>query len=369
MIEHLEVKTMKIGKYFMPVFVMLVLVSSVFADYATPGNPAVIAVGSASIDEGVGTSPVVEYVWVLPDESLDTDTQVMIEPSGERCDIYACLVVSDVESRDTIEDVFVDIYHPDESFKYQMHATWLDPNDSAEAAEIEACKTDALAAGLISSQDFDDINYNIFNQPNWYMYKVYLPMYYHQPSGWYDVYGYAVDSTSRLSQPNVEEFEWVAGTYLELDFNTINFGNIQPGAWKIVNGDVDMNTPNMPTLKNEGNTEVVVGVEFSKFVGQASLPNKIIDDFDAQLRNIGTNNYLGIPGEHLEFVAEQQVWFTHPISLCRQEKIDFSIHADVGTVPDQYAGSVTIYAEPNVVDAPVPDMEYPVEGSCDEPND
>jgi len=360
---------MKIGKLFMPVFVMLVLVSSVFAqNYATPGNPAVINIGSASIDEGVGTSPIVEYIWVLPDEGLDPEAQLEIIPSGERCDIYACVVVSDMESRDTIEDVFVDVYHPDDSFKYQMHATWLDPNDAADAAEIEACKTDALNHGLISSQDHADINYNIFSQPNWYMYKVFLPMYYHQPSGWYDVLGYAVDSTSRISDPNLREFDWVAGTYLELDFETINFGNIQPGAWKIVNGDLDMNTPDMPTLKNEGNTEVSVGVEFSEFIGQNSLPNKIIDDFDAQLRNLGDDNYHGILGEHLEFVANERVTFMYPISLCRQEKIDFSIHADIGTVPDAYQGSVTIFAEPVVVPAPVPEMEYPVAESCPDGN-
>ena len=338
--------------FLLAVAVMLLALPAALG-YSVPGSPESIA-ANASIAEGSGTSPVIEYVWVLPDESSATGTQLNIVPSGERNDIYACIVVSDAESRDTIEDVFIDLYHPDASFKYQVHADMIDN------AEMEDCKDAALAAGLISSADHEMIDYNIISQPNWYMYKVSLPMYYHQPSGVYNATAYAVDSTSRISVPEVASFEWLAGTYLELDFDSVNFGTIQPAAWKIVNGDVDMGTPDMPTLKNEGNTEVQVGVMFTDFVGQDALPNKVITDFDAQLRSMGTNNYLQIPGEHLEFGANERVDFTYPISLCRQEKIDFSIHADVGTVPDNYAGSITVYATPVIVDSPVPGEVFPV---------
>jgi hypothetical protein len=250
---------------------MLFAVGSVAAvDYVTPGSPSTLT-SNASIDEGAGTSPEVKYSWVLPDDSADPGTQLEIVPSGERNDIYACIVVGDVESRDSIEDVFMDLYHPDGSFKYQMHARWLNPNDQTDAVTIEDCKDAALAAGLISSQDHTDIDYNIFDQPNWYMYKVYLPMYYHQPSGTYTTLAYATDSTSRISDPLEGGFEWVAGTYLELDFNQVSFGSIQPGFWKVLNGDVNMATPAAPTLKNEGNTEIQVGVMFSKFLGQGAL--------------------------------------------------------------------------------------------------
>lgn len=329
------------------------------ATYVTPGSPSTLT-GNATIGEGAGATPEVKYSWVLPDDSPATGTQLEIVPSGERNDIYACIVVSDADSRDSIEDVFVDVYHPDGSFKYQVHAVKLDPTSTSGAVVIEDCKQQALNAGLITSQDFDDIDYNIFNQPNWYMYKVYLPMYYHQPSGIYETLAYATDSTSRISVPLNGSFEWVAGTYLELDFSKVDFGTIQPGYWKVLNGDIDMTTPLAPTLKNEGNTEIKVGVMFSPFVGQGALPNKEITRFDAQLRSLGTQNYLQIPGEHLEFDANQRVDFTYPISLCRQEKIDFSIHAPVGTVPDDYSGSVTLYATPVVVSSPPPGSQFPI---------
>jgi len=304
----------------------------------------------AAVEPGAGTQPVIENIWVLPDESLEEGTQIDLVPSGERDDIYACIIVSDAESRDTISDVFVDLYHPDRSFKYQVHANKLNMQETIECNDL------ALANGLITSAEHDDVYYNILSQPNWYMYKAFLPMYYHQPSGEYESLAYATDSTSLLSDAKSRSFEWVAGTYLELDFNTVEFGNIQPGAWKILNGDLDMGTPSAPTLKNEGNTKVKVGLKFSEFIGQDSLPNKVIDDFDAQLRNFGTDNYLEIPGEHLEFVADEEVWFAYPISLCRQEKIDFSIHADIGSVPDNYQGEIVVYAEPVIVSSPPPEF-------------
>jgi len=312
--------------------------------------------GSGGIEPGAGNSPVIEYIWILPDEGEGEGTQLQLTPGGERDDIYACLVVSDEESRDTIADVFVDVFHPDGSFKYQVHADWMNISD---AASIEDCKDIARDHGLISSQDHQDIDYNIFSQQNWYMYKVYLPMYYHQPSGIYDIKAYAVDDQSKLSNPLNTTLEWLAGTYLELDFTEIEFGSVQPGAWKVLNGDLDMGTPESPTLKNQGNTEVMVGVEFSDFIGQEENPNKIIDEFDAQLRNMGTDNWGEIPGEHLEFRSNEQVWFTYPVSLCRQEKIDFSVHADIGIVPDTYNGNLTIYVQPNIVQSPVEVVETP----------
>jgi len=343
--------------------------------YVTDGSPQTVD-GAAAIGEGTGASPEVKYVWILPDDQPDvgTDTQLEIIPSGERDWIWACVVVADADNRDTIEDVFIDLYHPDDSFKYQSHgyilADWDEGTDRWMPQQdriIRHCLDPASRANLITSGERAEIEYNTFDQPYWHVYKVFLPMYYHQPCGEYDAWAYTVDSTSRISTPLVEPFDWVCGTYLELDFDTVNFGTIQPGAWKWAPGDTDMQTPDKPTLKNEGNTEIYVGLEFSEFVGQDSLPNKVIRKFDAQLRNLGTNNYKSIPGEHLEFLADQFVEFTYPISLCRQEKIDFSIHADVGTVPDNYAGDITVFARPNIVDVPVPEMDYPVDFDLEHP--
>lgn len=337
---------------------MMILI--IFSFFLFPAVYGATLGGGAGVDPGAGNAPQIEYSWTLPDDYPEEGTQLELYPGGERNDIYACIVVGDAEGRETIADVFVDVFHPDESFKFQVHSSLLEDH-----AEIQECIDDALASGLIDSQDAQDISYNIFNQPNWHMFKVFIPMYYHQPSGDYTVKAQATDSQSFLSDAYNTTFTWMPGTYLEFDFTSINFGGIQPGAWKRLDGDTDMSTPEMPTLSNQGNTEAKVGLEFSDFKGTGVEPNKVIDSFDAQLRNLGTDNYEEIPGEHLEFASYETVWFTYPLSLCRQEKIDFSIHADIGTPPDNYTGNLTLYVEPVITSSPPKDLNITIDAEAD----
>ncbi len=326
-------------KYFAGIIALLtlaVLVSPVLAGgppgcpsgYSCPGDPASITT-LASID-GSGSPPTVEYVWVLPDEDpLTSGTQLWPALSDTRNDIYACIVVSDPQGRDDIQNVYVDVYHPNGSFKYQVHAVKLDIDQDEE--EIEDCKLDALEAGLITQEQFDEINYQIFDQPAWYMYKVYLPMLYHQPAGEYEARAWATDTSSEVSDTLSAYFDWVSTVAVELGFSTLDFGLIQPSVYKVIQGDYDMATYDAPTLKNEGNEPAEISVVFTNMTG--NIHNKIIDDFDAQFR-----------AEHLFFESDETVTFENPLELCHQEKIDFSVHADVGTPTDTYVGTVTIYA-------------------------
>jgi hypothetical protein len=347
--------------------VMLLLLSaSAWGQYVTPDMPAVIP-GTAGVIAGAGIDPVVQFAWVLPDEdNLTTGTQIEIIASGERCDIFACIVVSDANSRETISDVFVDVYHPDGSKKYQVHAQRI-----TERADFDYCRQEAVKAGLLTPEQSDSIRYNTYDQQIWYMYKVFLPMYYHQPAGTYEARAFAVDNTARVSAPRSAFFDWVPATYLELDFNSINFGNVQPGAadvFTIINGDTNMGTPAAPTVKNEGNTEIRLGIEFSDFIGQSY--GKIIDRFDAQLRSMeAIDNYeyaegLYEQGEHKKFNSNTKVNFAEPISLCRTEKLDLSIHADTDILADTYNGTLTVYATAVGQSSPPYQATFPIEGSC-----
>jgi hypothetical protein len=213
--------------------------------YTCPGDPAVLTT-TATISGG-GSPPTVQYVWVLPDEdAIVSGTQLWPDLSQERNDIYACVVVSDPQGRDDIKNVYVDVYHPDGSFKYQVHAEKLVPGDTSDAETIEQCKLDALDAGLITQQDFDLINYQIFDQPAWYMYKVYLPMLYHQPSGQYEARAWATDTSSEVSATLSAYFDWVSTVAVELDFNSLQFGEIQPSVYKVIQGDDDMRRVPLP---------------------------------------------------------------------------------------------------------------------------
>ena len=300
------------------------------AGYIGSGDPGVVNT-VASINGG-DCPPVIEYVWVLPDEdSITAGTQIWPYPSTNRTDIYGCLVVSDPNGRDDISDVWVDVYHPDGSFKYQAHAVKLDIVTDADA--IHACKDAALATGLITAQDHADINYEIFDQPLWYMYKVDMYCHYHQPAGDYEVEATATDGQSEVSTPLSTYFNWVPSVMLEIDFLTygINFGAIVPGVHQWLQGDTDMNTPAEPTLKNEGNVPIVIGLEASQMLGV--VHGKTIVDFDAQFR-----------GQQLFFGANEPVYFSDVLELCHTRKIDFSVEAIVGRPADDYSGTMTIYA-------------------------
>jgi len=317
---------------------------------------------------GTGAPPTVEYGWILPDEDdMTSGTQTNPSLGAERNDIHACVVVSDPQGRDDIQNVYVDVFHPagtggilpcvvedgdvcDESgqgqpwektgdlFKYQVHAVRLDPN--RDRREIEACKADALAAGLISQDDFDEINYQIFSQPNWYMYRVYLPMLYHQPAGIYTALAWATDTSSAVSNENeTMYFEWISTVSLGLDFASLDYGQLQPSVYKVIQGDYMMYYGDgTPTLKNEGNERVYLSVRSENLTG--IIHGKEIDDFDVKW----DPEEIGYGYGQRYFKGGDFVFLDDPLELCQTEKIDFSVHADIGLPEDTYTGIMTLTA-------------------------
>ncbi len=333
-------------------------------DGGTVGEEALIAPG--------GSPPTSHYAWVLPDEdSLTVGTQLYPDLSEERNDIYACVVTSDPQGRDDVQNVYVDVYHPvgtgpfipcvaedgevcDDSghgqpwdkdevgglFKYQVHATLLDP--MYNQYEIEQCKLDALNAGLIDQSDFDDIDYWIFDQPEWYMWKAYLPMLYHQPTGTYEAKAWATDTASATSLQLSTFFDWVSTVALEIDFYSgIYYGQLQPSVYKTIQGDYLMiDGDGAPTIKNEGNERIQLVVMSTNLTGVQF--SKEIDDFDVKWdpeeHGVGYGQYFTIGGEEL--------WLPDPLELCQTEKMDFSVHADVGLPADTYVGTLYLSSYP-----------------------
>jgi len=322
---------------------------------------------NAKITAGNGSPPVVEFGWILPDEDLRTSgTQVFPKLSEERNDIFACIVVSDPQGRGDIQQVFADVFHPTGTgpilpcvpsannkcdytgnpfdrdpagglFKYQVHATKLDP--TTHRTFIESCKLNAVAAGLITRQQSDEINYNIFSQPNWFMYKVHLPMLYHQPAGKYKVQFRATDTRSGVSGKLQEVFEWVSTVALEIDFsNGLNYGELQPSVFKVIQGDYEMSyRDGKPTVKNEGNERINISIQSTTLVG--STHGKEINDFDVKWDPEERSFGYGLT----KFPDGQKVVLKEPLELCQTEKIDFSVHADVGLPADRYSGILEIW--------------------------
>jgi hypothetical protein len=200
----------------------------------------------------------------------------------------------------------------------------------ADRAAIEDCKTKARNAGLITQAEFDDINYNIFQQPKYFMYKVNLRNNYCQPAGNYEARTYAVDQQGGIAINKSAYFTWMASVILQIDFfNGVHFGELIPGIEQTVQGDADMSTPAAPTMKNEGNVPIEITLNSAPMIG--AIYHKNITDFDAQFRS-----------EYRKYTALQAMTFGKDQMLCSTDKIDFSVKAPLGTPVDVYTGAITI---------------------------
>ena len=94
-----------------------------------------------------------------------------------------------------------------------------------------------------------------------------------------------------------------------------------------------------PTVKNEGNTEIIIGLEASNMTGV--VHGKKLEDFDAQFKDLTQG------GEHIYFQGYEYVEFGPWLELCRTEKLDFSVHADAFDPADMYVGTMTVFATPS----------------------
>jgi len=340
-------------KRLLALLVALFILPIVFADAPVPVSTETYTT-TATLLGGSGSPPEFENWWVLPDEMgavqvtsptngipvlpiATPGTQVFPWAEAERTDIYACIVVNDTNGRDDTQDVWVDLFHPynmytteSDTLKYQVHATKLD--NVGDISEIMDCLDGALINDLIDIAEYERLMYVILDQPIAYMYKVYLPMLYHQPAGWYRGELHATDTNGNTgTEIDSQFFEWVPTVILATDIgSTLDFGEIQKGVAKYIQGDYNFGV-NGPTVKNQGNVPIELSVENTKMVGQNL--GKFIEDFDVQFR-----------AEHVEYPAETEIILSKALRNCHTEKIDFSVHPD-NTIPiDDYSGSLILGA-------------------------
>jgi hypothetical protein len=302
--------------------------------------------GQGGGDPGAGpitdpNAPEVLYCWILPDEDDQKDcVQIHVNPSDWRLDIFAFMVVTDPEGRDDIFQVFAQVYHPlevppwcgSEKFK----ATQFDP------CTDEGCIYDALDAALYSGHltkaEYDDIVHVLFEKPIAYLYCVQLPMEYCEPCGIYKVKMWAADSDCFSGPYCYALFEWKCGVIVEYDFTSLNFGKIEAGVEKVIIGDEDLSTSDMPTLKNEGNTKVHIQVK-SQEMTHTEYDQYKITEFDVYwMGNYFVYNSDGQSGDWTAWCELEP-----DLCLCQTKQIDFSIHPKHNLPPGTYRGHLTLH--------------------------
>lgn len=301
---------------------------------------------NAVINSPTGEAPIVKKQWEIVDEDLTAPgVQINIVPSGVKM-LKSYSVVRDPNGRDDIVNVYVDVYHPDGSFKYQRHATKV-----TSSTEIDDALTKGVESGELTAAEKAELLDELGNREDAYMYVADLDMDYHQIFGVYTAKCWATDRNSNNGLPVASQYEWVKTPVLEIDFeNGISFGLITPCVEKMRAGDYDITTPGdglngLPSVKNEGNCELQLSVKSKRMVG--TLFGKIITDFDTKLADGACH---GWQEDKILYSAPADgnwsapVTFNFPLRLCHTDKICFSVHAPLGLPSDTYTGQLNISA-------------------------
>jgi hypothetical protein len=283
-----------------------------------------------------------------------------------------------------VSDVFWKIYHPDGTFKVQVHGGMV---EMCPADELGAYAGDATLAsgsmfeaaydtGQLSNAVITDANGGLMALCNEYQLRFWraeFDLSKHQPCGLYTVEVYAT-SSGATTAPTYNYIDVYCFIQMELDFNQIAFGNVVPGIPKIVAGNLiwDDGKPSVANLGSGGlNLGVLFNTMYQDSVNDGS--EKWIDKFDAM---------FGIDSNHLEvinpiFAADTPdpdlqallptdgiYWFSpsDTQTVCANEvfKLDFSIHPGAGLPSDTYSGTAVLYAQPDIAsDDQVPDFKNP----------
>ena len=240
---------------------------------------------SAQIN-GVNTPPMVQYVWELPDDDLNTPgTQVEPTPGGIT-EVYKYIVVYHPVSEDLIDNVKETTYYPDGTEHSWSWAVKLDPDDPDDMAEIEQAKADAVASGFITQDEANEIDY-LIDCNLAAMYKEINYMHNCDPPGIYTVKVIACTTGGTYSDLHTHEFLYLSGIAFLIDFDVVNYGLIVPDVYKEVCGDLIMTTPSKPTIENICNdpfelcvsgTDMVNTVDSARTIAVGCLDVKLGDE-------------------------------------------------------------------------------------------
>jgi len=261
--------------------------------------------------------------------------------------IKYCVVVTDEENNGDVQQAWVDVYHPKNSwdngsFKYEVPLVKMDDKQ----ASINLV-TAAYNAGLITFNPRYNLTDVIF-ELNKSTAKVWCAdgeLYYEQPSGTYTVQAGASDWQSNPSNPLVNTFTYVPTTCFAVDNTAINFGSVQVSHMKVVAGDtIFAQGDGMMTVRNLGNTYMNVTVlqddmGFGKdFNGMWNV------EFDARAGHIVNSTIYQPYGGQLGGTPTNPVYTTIPgtVPHSTDEELDFSIHLKKATKTGTFGGTMTL---------------------------
>lgn len=370
-------RRIKVGGVLVAAALGLLILSLAALPQGTKANDGLeYQVGTSAWVDPQGNPPVVNYKWELPDMDsydegiqycayiptdlnnnmiCDADDEPLIpgmqmypninnDPEARQIEYW--LAADDPNGLADIAAAWVEVWHPNGDFKYQVDLLpvdcgeigWYDDSQSPAVIDIHEPLLAAIDTDQMTYDEAEDLIIRCYKNEK-LVFKGIEVIHQHQPPGLYLVQAYAQDYGPSLSEPLENLFEVGTILYLNKDFGTIDWGEIKPGIQRWVSGDEDMNTPGKPTLKNGGNVGLFIGLHFSVLekVAPTPDPSKIINEFDARLM-----------GQTIDPIfASQWVWFDQvQLPPCTPKQLDVSIHPPLKLPPGTYEGTLDVVASP-----------------------
>jgi hypothetical protein len=271
------------------------------------------------------------FVWILTDDDHTADwTQINPTINGQVCrTVWA--VVDDDMGLDNIRNVIYQVQYPDVCNYCGCSKGKVDLTRETRDNWIRAAFEGAYVADLISKNDRDALEYNLITQGNWSIWKGELCLDYCEPAGRWYLFVWAEDFSNNWKNMVCIPFDYVAVAAMYTDFTSIDYGPVAPGRTKRIEGDKDTGTPNRPTLKNIGNTRIVIQIKSDPM----TLEQNEITKFDFQFKTEEKDYY----------VNDGWVTMQDYLCLCNTEKLDLSIHPGDLLPQGTYTGKLYLHIE------------------------
>jgi hypothetical protein len=268
------------------------------------------------------------------------------QPEERAIELWAA--VDHLNGISNISDVYWKIYHPDGSFKLQVHGTKVGIEDCANwgsghgpvSAGQDGMFEAAVHSGQVQAEAVDDTNYGMIalcQQELKAFYHISFPLSKDQQCGVYRAEVTAVSTGGTTTKQSIY-FDDPCTFALVVDFDTVDWGTITPGNTKVLGGNLiwDPQVGTTPTVKNIGNDGMGLTIEFTRLVGANEA--KVIDKFDAKFGRSPSTLYA----VDMDANVVTDLSPTPDQILCANElgKLDLSVHPPLGLPQDNYVGEV-----------------------------
>ena len=307
---------------------------------------------SLTKDTEGGAAPVVKAKWEANvDKYTDDSTAAgaQFHPTGVyqgNRTIALCAIVTDPDGLADINNVYADVFYPENIALGEHHTPLTDQSGKGCGALMQEDKMTRLSKSEgyeLFCNKVRTLNNNLPTFNSGYNYDgicaedgqlmketsavwcVTKDLSYEDPSGNYKVWAVAQDKVGK--QGVLENyFTYLPLTAFETDFTSVNYGNVRLNTHKIISGNLTWND-GVPSVRNVGNTRLQMGVQQDD-MGLGMTDGKYNVLYDARVGSVaGFANYW--PNASVKYINDE-------LDLSEMNEMDFSIL--ISKFPPTHAG-------------------------------